>query len=82
MDEQPWLSDIINDPGETKNLITEHPEVVEQMKAEFDQWWDASEKFLVNKGLPKIKAGDHHLQKLYEKQLKEKGIPEWEPEAF
>jgi arylsulfatase A-like enzyme/pimeloyl-ACP methyl ester carboxylesterase len=80
--EGPWLSDISADPGETKNLINESPEVAEQLKAEFDLWWDASEAFLVNKDLPRIRAGEHHLQKRYNQQLKEMGIPDWEPEQF
>ena len=78
----PWLSDISADPGEQKNLITEYPEIAEQLKAAFDQWWDASEAFLINEGLPRIKAGEHHLQQLYDKQLKDQGIPNWEPDQF
>jgi hypothetical protein len=52
------------------------------LKAEFDRWWDASEAFLVNKDLPRIRAGEHYLQKRYSQQLKEIGIPDWEPEQF
>jgi arylsulfatase A-like enzyme len=33
------LYDIKADPGETKNIITEHPEVVAAMRAAYDQWW-------------------------------------------
>jgi arylsulfatase len=80
--EGPWLSDISADPGEQKNLIHEYPEVAEQLNAEFDQWWDASEAFLVNEGLPRIRTGEYHLQLLYNQQLKEQGIPDWEPEQF
>ncbi|MGY8781739.1 MAG: arylsulfatase, partial [Fidelibacterota bacterium] len=76
----PWLSDISKDPGETKNLMKVHPEVAEKMKKEFDQWWDSTESYLVNEGLPRITAGEHHLQLLYDKQFTEKGIPDWEPE--
>ena len=78
----PWLSDISIDPGEKKNLLSEHPEVAETLKKDFDKWWDSSEAFLVNKNLPRIRAGDHNLHIRYEKQLKEKGIPDWEPEQF
>jgi len=76
----PWLSDISKDPGETKNLIKVHPEVAERMKKEFDQWWDSTESYLVNEGLPRIASGNHHLQLLYDKQLAEKGIPDWSPQ--
>ena len=49
------------------------------MKAQFDQWWDSTESLLINEGLPRLKAEEHHLHILYNKQLKEKGIPEWAP---
>ena len=65
---------------ETKNLIKVHSEVAEKMKKEYDQWWDSTESYLVNEGLPRITAGEHHLQLLYDKQFTEKGIPDWEPE--
>ena len=75
----PWLSDIANDPGETKNVIEQYPEVAEKMKAQFDQWWDSTESLLINEGLPRLKAEEHHLHILYNKQVKEQGIPEWAP---
>ena len=74
------MSDISKDPGETKNLIKVHPEVAERMKKEFDQWWDSTESYLVNEGLPRIASGKHHLQLLYDKQLAEKGIHDWSPQ--
>lgn len=74
-----WLSDIANDPGETKNVIELYPEVAEKMKAQFDQWWDSTESLLINEGLPRLKAEEHHLHILYNKQVKEQGIPEWAP---
>ena len=78
----PWLSDISTDPGETRNLIDTHPHVAEKMKLQFDNWWDSTEPYLVNKGLPRIEAGKHHLQLLYATQLREKGIPDWKPAAI
>ena len=75
----PWLSDISTDPGETTNLIQTHPEVAEKLKQQYDHWWDATEPYLVNEGLPRIAAGKHHLQLLYDKQLGESGIPDWAP---
>ena len=75
----PWLSDISNDPGETTNVIEQYPEIAKKMKAQFDKWWDSTESLLINEGLPRLKAEEHHLHILYNKQLKEKGIPEWAP---
>jgi len=37
---------------------------------------------MVNEGLPTIAPKDQPFAKLYEKQLKEKGIPEWEPKEL
>jgi len=75
----PWLSDILKDPGETQNVIDEYPKVYKAMKDEFDQWWDSTESFLVNEGLPRISPGEHHLQLLYQTQVQGIGIPTWKP---
>ena len=80
--EGPWLSDISKDRGEAKNLIEAFPEVAQKLKADFDHWWDSTEDLLVNEGLPRLRPGEHPLHKRYENQLKEKGIPDWEPEPF
>ncbi len=80
--EGPWLSDISEDRGEGKNLIEEFPEVAQKLKADFDSWWDSTEALLVNEGLPRLRPGEYPLHKRYAKQLKEKGIPDWEPEPF
>jgi arylsulfatase A-like enzyme len=34
------LYDIKNDPGETTNVIAQYPEVVEEMRAAYDRWWE------------------------------------------
>jgi len=33
------LYDLHSDPGETRNVIAEHPEVVGKLRAAYDQWW-------------------------------------------
>ena len=76
------LSDILTDPGETTNLIQAQPEVAEMLKQQYDDWWDSTEPYLVNEGLPRIAAGKHHLQQLYDKQVVESGIPDWEPASL
>ena len=74
------LSDIKADPGETKNVADEHPEVAKELKAAFDQWWDTTEPYLVNEGLPHIPSEKQPLPLMYQKQLEEAGtIPEWKP---
>jgi arylsulfatase A-like enzyme len=34
------LYDVAADPGETKNIAAEHPEVVEKMKQQYEEWFD------------------------------------------
>lgn len=34
------LFDLQNDPGEKKNLVNEHPEIVERLRTEFVRWFD------------------------------------------
>jgi arylsulfatase A-like enzyme len=34
------LYDIENDPGETKNVLAEHPDVVTALRYAYDLWWD------------------------------------------
>jgi arylsulfatase len=42
------LFDVKADPGERKNLIREHPEVAQQLKAALDTWWESLQPDLVN----------------------------------
>ena len=42
------LYDLKNDPGETENVIAEYPEVVDQLRALYDQWWIRVQPRLVN----------------------------------
>ncbi len=34
------LYNLKEDPHETKNLAQKHPEIVERLKNQIDQWWD------------------------------------------
>jgi arylsulfatase len=58
------LYDLQNDPGESKNVIDEHPEVVAKLRAAYDQWWHEVQPLLVNEkvtDIPKINP----LKQLY-----------------
>jgi arylsulfatase A-like enzyme len=33
-----WLSDLVNDPAETRNIASEHPEIVASLKREMASW--------------------------------------------
>ena len=62
------LYDLKADPGETKNVIAEHPEVVAGLRAAYDQWWNEVQPLLVNENvtdIPKINP----MKELYWKQF-------------
>ncbi|ODT98442.1 MAG: arylsulfatase [Planctomycetes bacterium SCN 63-9] len=61
------LYDLKADPGQTKNVIAEHPDVVKQFRAEYDTWWESILPRLVNENLdgPKINP----YKELYLKQF-------------
>ena len=42
------LYDLRTDPGETENVIAEHPKVVDQLRTVYDQWWIRMQPRLVN----------------------------------
>ncbi|WP_372808314.1 arylsulfatase [Pontiella sp.] len=76
------LYDISNDPSETTDVADAHPEVVEQLRKSFDKWWESVLPMMVNEDLPKVAPEDMPLAIRYNKQLKEKGIPDWAPDAL
>lgn len=61
------LYDLQSDPGETKNVIADHPEVVAKLRAAYDRWWSDVQPLLVNEDAvgPKINP----LKELYWKQF-------------
>jgi arylsulfatase len=71
------LYDIANDPYESTNVIEKHPEVVEKLRKAYDKWWAETLPLMVNEDRPYAK--DHPQEVRYEKQLKERGIPDWVP---
>lgn len=74
------LFDMQNDPGQTKNVIEEHPEVVRAMRAAYDAWWKATRPLMVNEDAPMSKV--RPFWQLYEAQMKDGGIPLWRPAAL
>lgn len=50
------LFDLRSDPGETTNVIDQHPEVVAAMRAAYDQWWQEILPCLENENVlgPKV----------------------------
>lgn len=42
------LYDLKADPGETTNVIADHPDVVASLRATYDEWWKDVQPYLVN----------------------------------
>ncbi len=74
------LYDIETDPGETKNVIDEHPEVVKAMRAAYDTWWAEVQPLLVNEQVPNSKTQPFRVA--YEAQKRTQGIPMWQPPTW
>jgi arylsulfatase len=74
------LYDIEADPGETTNVIDKHPEAVQAMRAAYDAWWAETRPLMVNEDVPN--ASQRPFFVLYEKQLEQEGIPDWQPLEF
>ena len=70
------LYDILNDPGETTNVIDKHPEAVEAMRKAYDQWWSEVLPAMVNEDAPVPK--ENPFKAAYREQAaSDKGIPAW-----
>ncbi len=73
------LYDMQNDPGQTKNVIHDYPEVARQMRAAYEDWWQETRPLMVNEDAPMSPTRPFHV--LYQKQLESTGIPAWKPAA-
>ena len=63
------------DPGETKNIFSENPEIVSQMREVYDEWWNNVQQFLVNEKVPL--ASERPFWVEYAKQQESTGIKNW-----
>ncbi|MFN9719469.1 MAG: arylsulfatase [Planctomycetota bacterium] len=71
------LFDMIDDPGQTRNIIRTHPEIAESMRLAYDEWWKKTRPMMVNESAPMSTTRPFH--ELYNAQLKNGGIPDWMP---
>ncbi|MBY0527523.1 MAG: hypothetical protein K2R98_29270 [Gemmataceae bacterium] len=55
------------DPGEKNDVAAKHPEVVKELDAAYDKWWDSVQSGMVNEDAigPKVNP----FKELYEKQF-------------
>jgi arylsulfatase len=66
-DKQWQLFDVKADPGEKNDVAASHPDVVKELDAAYDKWWDSVQPQLVNENAvgPKVRPYDE----LYWKQF-------------
>ncbi|QDV68704.1 Arylsulfatase [Rosistilla carotiformis] len=69
------LFDMQADPGQTTNVIQDHPEVVQSMREAYDRWWKATRPMMVNEDAPMSKTRPFHVA--FERQKRASGIPNW-----
>lgn len=74
------LFDMQVDPSQTKNVIAEHPQVVEEMRAAYDKFWKEARPLMVNESAPMSKTRPFH--ELFYQQMKHGGIPPWIPPSL
>ena len=75
------LFDMRNDPGQKKNVIDEHPEIVAAMRVAYDTWWQKTVPMMVNE---KANYGEQQppFYRAFYDQQNGSGISEWVPPTF
>ena len=69
------LFDMLKDPGQRTNIIGQHPEVAEKMRAAYNKFWKEARPLMVNESAPMSKTRPFHVW--YAEQMKNSGIPQW-----
>ena len=69
------LYDLAVDPYEMTNVIEKYPSVIAEFQKAYDQWWEETLPLMVNEDAPLSPQQPQTVR--YEKQLSEKGIPDW-----
>ena len=75
--EEVELFDIAQDPYEGTDVSGQYPEVIEDLVAAYDQWWQETVPLMVNEDAPYTETQPQAVR--YGKQLEEMGIPDWNP---
>lgn len=72
---EPTLYDMEADPGQTRDVAGEHPEVVAAMRTAYEAFWNESRPLMVNEAAPLSPIRPYW--KWYEEQTRAGGIPDW-----
>ena len=71
------LYDIAADPFESTNVIDEHGDVVAELEAAYDAWWEETVPLMVNEDAEYAPQQPQAVR--YERQKANLGIPKWTP---
>lgn len=71
------LYDMQADPSQTNNVIEDHPELVDAMRKEYENWWKATRPLMVNEDAPMSPTQPY--TEAYNEQKATQGIPPWVP---
>ncbi len=71
------LFDMQLDPSQTTNVIDEHPQLVAEMRAAYNRFWNDARPLMVNESAAMSTTRPFHV--LYDQQMKQGGIPAWTP---
>jgi arylsulfatase len=74
------LFDMEKDPSQTTNVIGQYPEVANEMRAAYDEWWKGTRPLMVNEDAPMSPTRPFH--ELHRQQMAAGGIPAWQPPAL
>ncbi len=74
------LYDMKQDPSQELNIIDDHPQIVKQMRAVYDSWWQETRPLMVNESAPMSPVRPFHV--LFEQQMSDGGIPDWQAPEF
>jgi len=75
------LYDLQTDPGETKDIAAQNPDVVAKLAKAYDQWWDETLPCLVNEEAYKTAPRINPFKELYWKQYQGPGPNHVPPET-
>jgi len=69
------LYDMEQDPGQTTNVIDQHPDVAEKMRNYYEGWWKETLPLMVNEDAEMSPTQPFHVH--FYKQKESVGIPKW-----
>jgi arylsulfatase len=71
----PSLFDMEADPGQTTDVLAQHPEVAAEMLAAYEQYWKEARPLMVNEEAPMSPTKPYH--EWFAAQKASTGIPKW-----